>query len=287
MTTVSVVVPVRQEAESLQRSLPHLLEACRVAGANELIFALGPSTDTTHEQLTRVAHGRIVRAPEGKWPAVAVGVRAAQGECLAFADADVILQHDALKTLIHPLRLQLADVTYGRPIVDGPGLYGDWARIASDVWHGIRLSGLFPWVIGGPLFAFRRKFFPDAVPVPRIDDLCIGLLAHDRGARMLYQPAAAIYQRAPSNSRDWIRQKLRIRQGRAALAKLYPTELEALSIALNEALATIAMRRSGVRRLRIRGLQVAEAVLQLVARYKPPADIGGATWKRVSTSKDW
>jgi glycosyltransferase involved in cell wall biosynthesis len=87
---ISVILPAKNEADGLQRTLPALLAAFPDA---EVIVVDDGSTDATAAVAT--AHGaRVLSAPYsmGNGAAIKRGARAASGEILVFMDADG--QHD-------------------------------------------------------------------------------------------------------------------------------------------------------------------------------------------------
>lgn len=89
-TSITVVLPARNEAEGLQRTLPALREA--LPGAEVIVVDDG-STDATAE--VAAAHGaRVLANPYamGNGAAIKRGARAATGEVIVFMDADG--QHD-------------------------------------------------------------------------------------------------------------------------------------------------------------------------------------------------
>jgi len=101
--TVSVVVPARNEAETL----PHLLESlrCLGAGVREVVVIDDGSADAT-AAVARAGGATVLPAGEppagwtGKAWACHVGARATAGELLLFLDADTVLAPDALAGLL-------------------------------------------------------------------------------------------------------------------------------------------------------------------------------------------
>lgn len=89
-SAVSVVLPAKNEAASLEQLLPKLLRACQDA---EIIVVDDGSTDATAE-ISQHYGAKVVRHPYsmGNGAAVKSGARAANGEILVFMDADG--QHD-------------------------------------------------------------------------------------------------------------------------------------------------------------------------------------------------
>lgn len=110
MTSVSIIVPVRNEAacapdlirlhrsitiqaEAAHRRIEHLNEATS-GDLCELIVIDGGSTDNTVQQLT-AAGVRVLSAPPGRASQMNVGASAAAGNVLLFLHADTTLPDDA------------------------------------------------------------------------------------------------------------------------------------------------------------------------------------------------
>jgi glycosyltransferase involved in cell wall biosynthesis len=98
---LSIVIPAKNEANAIAATVTIALSHFPAA---EVVVIDDGSTDDTGE-LAREAGAKVIRHPEslGNGAAVKAGARAAQGELLAFMDADG--QHNAaeLKKLIKRL----------------------------------------------------------------------------------------------------------------------------------------------------------------------------------------
>lgn len=97
---LSVIVPVRDGAEFLARSLPALRASDLAGDAWELIVVDDASRDDSASIADRFAH-LVVRLPERRGPSAARndGVRRSRGDILVFIDADVSIHKDTLRRL--------------------------------------------------------------------------------------------------------------------------------------------------------------------------------------------
>src|SRR6266568_4271800 len=92
--TVSIVVPVRNEAENIVPLIDEITAALDGRWAYEIIYVNDGSTDATAERLTalmkRYGHLRQLRhaVSSGQSAAVRSGVRAARGAIVATLDGD-------------------------------------------------------------------------------------------------------------------------------------------------------------------------------------------------------
>lgn len=98
--TVSVIIPARNEAGNIESAV---LRTPVMGGGTELIFVEGHSSDTTWDEIQRVAQAfperRITclrQTGVGKGDAVRVGFAAATGDILMILDADLTVQPEEL-----------------------------------------------------------------------------------------------------------------------------------------------------------------------------------------------
>jgi glycosyltransferase involved in cell wall biosynthesis len=134
---VSLVIPAHNESANLPRVIPAALEAlAQLSGSYEIVLVDDGSTDATvavaraemGEQADRL---RVVshRHKSGYGITVADGLRAADGDWVAFVDGDG--QFDP-----HDLRL-LAELAPGADLIAG------WRIHREDPWHRSVVSGTF------------------------------------------------------------------------------------------------------------------------------------------------
>ncbi|MBC7299347.1 glycosyltransferase [Nocardia mangyaensis] len=214
--TVTVVVPARGEESTLPITLPHTIAAAECVNA-ELVVVVPEGSDFTGLALPP---GRIrwaTVAVAGKYTALRRGVRASHSDYLVFLDADVLVAPSAFGYLVSALD-DGADVAAGHLILSpprpgDPALLHRWSEITFDTWHACRSAHPeLRWALPGAMYGLRRNIFPAENPlIPVLDDVSVGLSAHDHGARIDYVADAQVQVASPTSYAQWRGQKLRTR----------------------------------------------------------------------------
>lgn len=138
---LSIVIPVFNEADSLQPLHAELDETARAAGLQlDVIFVDDGSTDGSWEIVKKLAEadervrGIRFRRNFGKAAALSAGFRAAKGELIMTLDAD--LQDDP-----HEIPRFLAEMQKKLDVVSG------WKQVRHDPWHKVGPSRVFNWMV--------------------------------------------------------------------------------------------------------------------------------------------
>ena len=122
MPKVSVIVPVFDPGERIDRCIESLLGQSMPAGEYEVLFVDDGSTDGTGERLealaARHAHVTTLRIPNSGWPGRPrnVGIDAARGEFVYFVDHDDWIGPEALERLYATAIADDADIVIGKVV---------------------------------------------------------------------------------------------------------------------------------------------------------------------------
>lgn len=140
--TISIVVPVFDEAESLEQLYQEIAAvAAREEMAVQLIFVDDGSRDNSWQEIERLVdrdrrvQGVRLRRNFGKAAALSAGFAAARGELVITLDAD--LQDDPQE-----IPRFLAAMADGHDVVSG------WKKVRHDPWHKVGPSRVFNALVG-------------------------------------------------------------------------------------------------------------------------------------------
>ena len=185
---LSTVVPVYNEAESLEALYRELDEVARAEGYQlDLIFVDDGSTDGSWNIIARLAEtdprvrGFRFRRNFGKAAALSAGFNAARGELVMTLDAD--LQDDP-----HEIPRFLAMTGQKLDVVSG------WKQVRHDPWHKVWPSRVFNWMVSQltgvhlhdhncGMKCYRREIFREVRLYGELHRF-VPVLAHARGFRV-------------------------------------------------------------------------------------------------------
>jgi rSAM/selenodomain-associated transferase 2 len=153
--TISVIIPVLNEARALPATLSRLASEIGSRDDVESIVVDGGSTDGSLDALGSLPFVRVLYAPRGRAPQLNAGARAATGDVLLFLHADTLLPAGALDAIAQAAR--------------APGfVYGGFRHLFSDAdWrlrlisrlHNYRCSKAATFYGDQALFVSRDAFF--------------------------------------------------------------------------------------------------------------------------------
>jgi cellulose synthase/poly-beta-1,6-N-acetylglucosamine synthase-like glycosyltransferase len=215
LPSVSLIVPAHNEEEVIEAKLDNLLALDYPAHLLELVVTSDDSTDRTHEIVARYAERgvRLIHCPRGgKVAAQDRAVRETTGEVVAFGDANVLWEPDALRELVKPFadpRVGMA-CGYVRLVNPTGGTNQEGLYWRYEVWLRARESALHSMTgSNGAIYAVRREAYREVDP--RFGhDLSFPYLMVQNGYRAVYEPAARATENMTVDIEDEFRRKVRM-----------------------------------------------------------------------------
>jgi cellulose synthase/poly-beta-1,6-N-acetylglucosamine synthase-like glycosyltransferase len=176
--TVSLIIPVHNEAARLERKIVNTLALDYPRDRLEVVFVSDGSTDETVAIIkSRRAPGLdLIELPVrgGKAAALNAGIARASGQIVVFTDASIALEPGALRAIVTPFSdPQVGCVSGEDRIADsgGEGLYGRYElflrRLESDVYSIVGASGSFYAQRRALCGVFTEGMAPDFLSVLR------------------------------------------------------------------------------------------------------------------------
>jgi cellulose synthase/poly-beta-1,6-N-acetylglucosamine synthase-like glycosyltransferase len=257
--SVSILVPAFQEAENIESALRSLVELDYPR--YEIIVVDDGSSDATFEKARTFAGPfargtvRVLRKENGgKWSALNLGFQHARGDLILCIDADSRLSWDALKLLVPHMRDPAVAAVSGQVTVrNRVNLLTKLQALEYIISNGglrtaqSHLGAVL--VVPGPIGLYRRLILeeiadragkskedlgPGEVAGPLSDetfaeDFQLSLTALALSGRIVYEPRAIAYTRAPDKTQQLINQRYRWLRGTMQVLDIYKSDLRALS----------------------------------------------------------
>jgi hypothetical protein len=137
MTSLTIVMPVYNERETLRTALDRLL-AVKMPVHTEIVVVDDGSTDGCMETIKDLGESgavRIVLQPynQGKGAALRRGIREATGELLTILDADLEYDPQDFPALLRPILDGDARVVYGARSYGGHAAYSFWFVLGNKM----------------------------------------------------------------------------------------------------------------------------------------------------------
>ncbi|MGH8866461.1 MAG: glycosyltransferase family 2 protein [Actinomycetes bacterium] len=285
---VTVVMPVLNEARHLRRSVGHALGQ-DYPGAIEVVLAVGPSTDGTHELVARLKgedpRVRSVRNPSGATPnALNAAVRAARHEIVVRVDGHAMIPPDYVRTAVELLCRTGADNVGGIMAAEGETPFERAVACAMTSPLGVGGSRFHTGGEEGPsdtvyLGVFRRSTlerlggYDEAFA--RAQDWELNYRIRRAGGLVYFSPALRVSYRPRSSVRSlarqyrdygrWRRVVMRQHHGSATLRYLTPP------VALVGVVAGLAVGLVGL----VAGSALLTAALVVPGGYAAAVSLGG------------
>jgi len=215
LPTVSLIIPAYNEESVIVSKLKNALELDYPSELLEILVTSDASTDRTHEIVAgyAVRGVRLLVCPRGgKVAAQDQAVHATTGEVVAFGDANVRWERDALRRLVRPFADSRVGMVCGYVRLVNPtggtnqeGLYWRyemWLRERESRVHSVTGSN-------GAIYAVRRAAYREVDP--RFGhDMSFPYLMVQNGYRAVYEPSAHGVESMTTDIEDEFRRKVRM-----------------------------------------------------------------------------
>ena len=226
MGLVSVIVPARNAGATLGACLDALAGQGVPGPAAELLVVDDASTDETRAVASRP--GVQVLSGPGRGPAAArnAGARRARGELLVFLDADTVPEPGWLAEILAPLSAPEVVAVKGRYRTCQRSLIARFAQLEFE-WKYDRLAraARVDFVDTGNA-AYRRRALLEAGGFDEgftsSEDVELAFRLAQRGARLAFNPRAAVFHRHADRLGDYLVKKVRQAATRAQVYGRYP-----------------------------------------------------------------
>jgi cellulose synthase/poly-beta-1,6-N-acetylglucosamine synthase-like glycosyltransferase len=213
--TVSLILPAYNEEDVIEAKIEDALALDYPRDRLEIVVTSDASTDRTHELVERYADRgvRLIVCPRGgKVAAQDRAVRETTGEIVAFSDANVRWERDALRRLVRPFADQKVGMVCGAVRLITPaggtnreGLYWRyelWLRGRESAVHSVTGSN-------GAIYAVRRAAYREVDP--RFGhDLSFPYLMVQNGWRAIEESTARATENMTTDIEDEFRRKVRM-----------------------------------------------------------------------------
>ena len=215
LPVVTLIVPAHNEEDVIERKLENVLQLDYPADQLEVVVASDDSVDATHDIVAAFEPRgvRLIRCERGgKVAAQDRAVRESAGEIVAFGDANVEWDTDALRELVAPFADPAVGMACGQVRLVNPsggtnqeGLYWRyemWLRARESLVHSMTGSN-------GAIYAVRREAYREVDP--RFGhDLSFPYLMVQNGYRAVYEPRARATENMTTDIEDEFQRKVRM-----------------------------------------------------------------------------
>ena len=212
MQKVSVGICAYNEGQNIGRLLKKLTQY-----PFEIIVVASGCTDDTVQAAKSFNYVKVIeqKQREGKASAVNVFLSEAKGEILVLESADTLPSDFTFKYLLKPFELDQIGMVGAHPVPINP-LDTYINRVGHLLWRTHHYMAL-KYPKAGEVCAFRNVV-KCINPKTVVDEVSIEQQIHGKGFKIAYVPEAIIFNKAPSNVKDFMKQRERIYLGHMRLS---------------------------------------------------------------------
>ena len=218
--SVSVIIAAHNEEGVIGSTLECALSLDYPAELLEILVGSDGSTDGTVREAQEPGDPRVrvIAFPErrGKLAVLKDCAAQAQGDVLAFTDANTILAPDSLRALLRHFGVPSVGVVCGELRLRGldgapadEGLYWRYEKVLKILES--RLNAALG--ANGAIYAVRRELFPGVPDDLITEDFVIPMKVKEAGFQVVYDPEAVATEQMPATLSDEFRRRMRIGAG--------------------------------------------------------------------------
>lgn len=224
---ITLGIPTFNEERVISRAIHSAL--VQISKQDEVIVVASGCTDNTipivKEIIKKDKRVRLIVEKErnGKASALNIIIKNAKSDIIVQTDGDVILGHDSITRLLKHFKNKRVGAVTGNPcpLIPKDNLFHDWTimsyRKIGDIREQEVKKKTFNVHLSGYLLAFRKEALKEVPFAKGAVDAWMGKIIKENGYLLTYEPKARVYVRAPSNIKDFLAQKARVRAGFAYL----------------------------------------------------------------------
>jgi GT2 family glycosyltransferase len=230
---VSVIIPVHNEAKTLEDCLRSLEQQSRQHQDLEIIVVDDGSTDATPDLVRHFPQVRLLRQ-EQQGPAAARnnGARAARGEIILFTDGDCIPLENWLEEMLQPLQ-QLPDLVgvKGAYVTRQKSLTARFVQLEYEDKYDRMAKFPFIDFIDTYSAGYRRENFmavggfDQEFPVACAEDVELSFRLAGLGYKMVFNPMARVIHRHPEKLWVYLGKKFKFAYWRILSLKKNPQKI--------------------------------------------------------------
>ncbi len=199
--TVTVLIPARNEEAVIARKLESVLVQDYPVGKLEIVVASDVSTDRTDEIVRRYEDRRVrlvsFKERHGKLGALDELIPTAWGEVVVVTDANVILERQAISTMMRAYSDPGVGAVSGFQTVELPGQPTElgeertYRNLEAGLKRKLSILGCVVGAFGG-FYSLRRECFRPIGSLPMADDVILPLevLAQGRSVKFVLEAIA-------------------------------------------------------------------------------------------------
>ena len=227
---ISIIIPVRDEEEHLERCLRALSEQSIPREEYEIVAVDDGSRDRSAAIARSMGVQILCQPPRGPSACRNSGVRHARGEVVVLLDADCLAPANWVEKLTHPIVTGNADVTVGRYETDQDSVVA--RLIQLELNQRYRRMSRRPQTdfVNSGASAFRRQVlldypFDESFKTLGLEDVDLSFRLAQQGFRMLFLPELAVRHSHPTRLRDLLKRKFIYASRAWALYRKYPRKV--------------------------------------------------------------